>query len=92
MAHGAEYEHVIDVGLAQSKDTDIWSYARKHKMVIISKDEDFFHYATKPESDVQFVWVRLGNCRKRALLTSFENAWPRIESCLASGDRVIELR
>ena len=34
----------------------------------------------------------LGNCRTPALLAAFERSWPNIESCLKTGDRIIEIR
>jgi predicted nuclease of predicted toxin-antitoxin system len=40
----------------------------------------------------RLIWVRLGNCRTKALLAAFENVWPRIEAGLNAGDRIIELR
>jgi predicted nuclease of predicted toxin-antitoxin system len=91
-ALGLHCEHVIDVGLAEAKDREIWRLATAQKMVLISKDEDFFHLANRPESQVQLIWVRLGNCRNQALMDAMGSAWPRIQSCLEAGERVVELR
>ena len=65
---GLDCQHVIDLGLAEAKDRQVWQFATAQKMVIISKDEDFFLMANRPESQVQLVWVRLGNCRNQALI------------------------
>ena len=42
-AHGVECHHVLDRGLAQASDIEIWRYAAEREMILISKDEDFFH-------------------------------------------------
>jgi predicted nuclease of predicted toxin-antitoxin system len=89
---GAECHHVLDLGLGQAADSEIWRFAAEREMVVISKDEDFFHLAGIPGAGVQLVWVRLGNCRTGALLSALERAWPRIQACLEAGDRVVEVR
>ena len=38
------------------------------------------------------VWVRLGNCRKAALLESFSKVLPALRETLAGGDAVVEIR
>ncbi|HWD20125.1 MAG TPA: DUF5615 family PIN-like protein [Verrucomicrobiae bacterium] len=38
---GHQAEHVLDIGLAQSKDNPVWQYALQHEAAIITKDEDF---------------------------------------------------
>jgi len=91
-AQGVECQHVHDVGLAQSSDSEVWQFAAERQMVIISKDEDFFHLTARSGSALQLIWVRLGNCRTRALLAAFEAAWPRVRACIESGERVVELR
>jgi Uncharacterized protein conserved in bacteria len=60
----------LDSGLSQASDPEIWRYAAEHQLVLISKDEDFFHLATQPGVAVQLVWIRMGNCRKADLLAS----------------------
>jgi predicted nuclease of predicted toxin-antitoxin system len=40
---GMEAVHVLDLGLAQSGDAEVWSFAVKNKFVLISKDHDFLH-------------------------------------------------
>ena len=64
--------HVWDVGLDEASDQRIWGYAVEQGRVLISKDEDFLHLATRPGPVPPLVWVRLGNCRKQALLAAFD--------------------
>ncbi len=55
-------QHVINIDLDASADSDIFSYAREHGFTILSKDSDFrqlsFVYGAPPK----VVWLRVGNC------------------------------
>lgn len=89
---GFDCLHVLDVGLAEATDADICEYAIREDCIIISKDQDFFYLASQPKAKISLIWVRLGNCRTPALLQAFERFWPEIETCLAAGDNIIEIR
>jgi predicted nuclease of predicted toxin-antitoxin system len=91
-ARGAQCQHVLDLGLAQAPDAEIGRYCEQYDMVLISKDEGFFQLAAEPGASIRLVWVRLGNCRNRELLSAMEIMWPRILACLDVGDRIVELR
>ena len=81
-----------EAGVGDALDSEICRYAELQGRIIISKDEDFLYFAKQREARIQVIWVRLGNCRTSALLAAFERSWPRIESCLKAGDRIIEIR
>ena len=91
-ANGSDALHVSDVGLAAAPDTEIWRYAAGNGCILISKDEDFFHRAVRPDAPVQLVWIRLGNCRKPELLAAVERTWQKVCNCLQAGERIVELR
>ena len=91
-ARGLDACHVADVGLEEASDQHIWDYAVAQNRVLISKDEDFFHLSRTTCPTLQLVWVRLGNCRKQVLLSSFEAHWELISACLEGGDRIVEVR
>jgi predicted nuclease of predicted toxin-antitoxin system len=89
---GLECEHVDEAGLAQASDSEICRYAAERGLIIVSKDEDFLYRASPPKSQVRLVWVRLDNCRTKALIAALEGIWPRVEARLNAGDRIIEIR
>jgi predicted nuclease of predicted toxin-antitoxin system len=89
---GLDCQHVLDIGLAEASDAEICRYAESQGRVIISKDEDFLHLASRPDAKFKIVWVRLGNCRTSALISAFDQFWPTLQSCLEAGDRIVELR
>lgn len=89
---GHEAEHVLDLGLAQADDTDIWVRAQATGAVVISKDEDFPDLVRLGGSGPSVVWVRTGNGTTRQLLTYLEALWPHVEARLGMGDRLVEVR
>lgn len=92
-ASGWECVHVQDVGLGESSDQAIWEYAKEYRLTIITKDEDFQALANQQDSiPPQVVWVRLGNCRKGALLDAFARILPSLKELLAAGNAVVEIR
>ena len=91
-AHGQEAWHVLDIGLAEAKDAEIWRYALANTCVLITKDEDFSRPASSPQSSVRVVWVRLGNCRTATLLAAFDSVFHQMFAALESGSRLIEIR
>lgn len=89
---GSDSLHLLDVGLSQASDSDIWRYANEREFVLVSKDEDFFYRATQPGAAVQLVWIRLGNCRTVVLLAAIERTWSHVRARLEAGERVVEIR
>jgi len=89
---GLDCQHVLEAGLGDAADSVICRHAELQDRIIISKDEDFFYFAKQRHAKIKLIWVRLGNCRTAALFAAFERSWPRIESCLKAGDRIIEIR
>jgi predicted nuclease of predicted toxin-antitoxin system len=84
--------HVLDVGLAEAGDEEIWKYASANSCALITKDEDFSRRATSSQSSVCVVWVRLGNCRTTALLAAFDSLLPQLLEVLDGGARLVEIR
>ena len=83
--------HVADIGLLSASDTAIWTYALEHGRVIITKDDDFQIRASVSKAHPQIIWVRVGNCSRRKLLSVFEQHWPTIVSELSQGTPLIEM-
>jgi predicted nuclease of predicted toxin-antitoxin system len=65
---GHQAEHVLDLGLGQSKDEVLWEYALRHQAVIVTKDEDFADWVARGRSGPSVVWLRIGNCKNSTLL------------------------
>jgi len=92
-ANGFECRHVLDMGLDNASDPAIWEYAKSGDWVIVTKDEDFAQLADRQNATPpQVLWVRLGNCRKAALLEIFAGLLPQIREQLQEGHAVVEVR
>ena len=91
-ARGHEAEHVLDVGLGQSKDTPVWRYAEQNGAVIITKNEDFAEWVRRGRAGPAIVWLRIGNSSKGVLLAWLEPLLPAIVRQLEQGERLVEVR
>jgi predicted nuclease of predicted toxin-antitoxin system len=89
---GQDAIHVLDRGLGQANDETLWALALAEGRIVVSKDEDFFILATRPGDAGQLLWLRMGNCRTAALLTTLEGAWTSIEPAFQSGQKIVEVR
>ena len=88
---GSQAQHVLDVGLERSKDSQIWTYAVENQIVLVTKDQDFLRFLDRAPGG-QMVWIRLGNCRSRVLLDTFARMWPSVQSLLTAAERLVEIR
>ena len=85
-------EHVADVGLLSSSDSEIWRYAIEHDAALITKDEDFADLVALGGPAPVIVWVRVGNTTRRALLDWFGPLVDQVIAMIDNGDRLVELR
>lgn len=92
VAHGHESQPVREVGLRDADDEDIWKFAEDGGWIVVSKDEDFMERSLVRHSGPQVVWLRIGNCTNRVLLTWFEPIFPHILRELETGSRIVEAR
>jgi predicted nuclease of predicted toxin-antitoxin system len=91
-ARGHDCTHVIDLGLDEANDIDLWNRAKSDGSVVVSKDEDFVILATRPGDSGKLAWVRLGNCRNQALKDAFDAVHDDLVRALDSGQRIVEVR
>jgi predicted nuclease of predicted toxin-antitoxin system len=59
--------HVRDIGLKSQPDEDVWTYAARRDLVIVTKDSDFRQRSFLYGSPPKVIWVGLGNCSTRAI-------------------------
>ena len=55
-------EQVCVVGLEHSSDFDVWGYAKRRGLVIVTKDSDFHQMSFLFGAPPKVVWLRMGNC------------------------------
>jgi predicted nuclease of predicted toxin-antitoxin system len=83
--------HVRDVEMESADDLELWHYAAKEKLIVVSKDEDFATLFLQDPS-AKLLWVRIRNCRRRQLLEAFGGKWPQILDRFQAGESFVELR
>ncbi len=65
-------------------DSQIWEFARKHDLVIVSKDADFSDRIITNSPPPRVVHLRFGNLRKSEFHALLVRVWPQIETLLKS--------
>jgi predicted nuclease of predicted toxin-antitoxin system len=90
-SHRHEAEHLFDRNLLTATDTQIWERGRIARLIILSKDVDFYDRALLFGAPPQVVHVALGNCRNTRLFEVLSDEWAEIERALLSGSRLISI-
>ena len=62
-------KHVAELRLADAPDLQLWTYAKENDFCIVSKDSDFGDWAQLFGCPPPLVWLRVGNCSTRDIIT-----------------------
>ena len=65
-------------------DSELWEYARRQELVIVSKDADFSERIITHTPPPWVVHLRFGNLRRDAFHALLARVWPQIETLLKS--------
>jgi predicted nuclease of predicted toxin-antitoxin system len=87
--HNAEYLHLKDFGDEWS-DFEVWKYARREELTIVTKDADFSTRAILEPPPPRVIHIRLGNMRMRQFHRVLSELWPEVCE-LSSRYRLIQL-
>jgi predicted nuclease of predicted toxin-antitoxin system len=63
-------------------DTQVWEFARKRELVIVSKDADFSDCIIAHTPPPRVVHIRFGNLRRKPFHRLLARVWPRVETLL----------
>jgi predicted nuclease of predicted toxin-antitoxin system len=63
-------------------DTEVWDFARKRELVIVSKDADFSERIIVQTPPPWVVHLRIGNLRRKDFHALLTRVWPQIEALL----------
>ena len=74
------------LGLEKATDREIWSFARHHGFVIVTRDADFSELSTLLGHPPQLVWLRIPNQSKAAVLNLLCSSMSQIEHVLLSDE------
>lgn len=71
---GPDYVHVRDINDEWS-DAQVWNYARRENLTIVSKDTDFSDRALLVPPPPRVIHIRIGNMRMRAFHQVISGLW-----------------
>lgn len=78
--------------MRDASDAELWAFAQREGMVIITKEDDFAEMAARLSDGPPVLWVRCGNVINRELVKRFDSAWPLAFKLLMDGAKLVELR
>lgn len=67
---------------ANPTDSELWETARRHQLVIVTKDTDFSDRILVSAPPPWIVHLRFGNMRKADYHLFLQSVWPRVEALL----------
>ncbi|MGN6541551.1 MAG: DUF5615 family PIN-like protein [Ginsengibacter sp.] len=63
-----EFIHVSQLAFVDL-DSDIWEYALKNRLVIITKDSDFYYRCLSSKEYPKVIWIRTGNLKRKQFIS-----------------------
>jgi predicted nuclease of predicted toxin-antitoxin system len=75
---GPGYLHVRSLN-ERWTDRKVWDYARRHDLVIVSKDADFSELAMLSTPPPRVVHIRFGNLKLRQFRAVLTRQWPWVQ-------------
>ncbi|MCL2511531.1 MAG: DUF5615 family PIN-like protein, partial [Bacteroidales bacterium] len=75
------------IGLSiPAKDTEIWNYAQKHDLLIVTNDEDFLHLSTFKGFPPKVLLLKMGNQSRKIVEQVLINMKEQIKSFVLSSE------
>ena len=84
-----ESVHIDDVGLHGCPDGDVWNYAREHRFVLVSKDNDFRQLSFLRGAPPKVVWLRIGNAPTKAVVDLLRSRKTDVESFVGDAETAL---
>ena len=79
--HSKEFIHQSDIDESWS-DTQIWSYAKEHNLIIITKYTDFYEYIMISDSPPKVIHLRIGNMRLKEFHQFLNEIWEEVREMI----------
>ena len=87
LPHFPESSQIALLGLEGSTDRDLWTYAREHSFILVSRDADFYDISLHLGQPPKLIWLRMGNCDKATVLRALIEQLAAIEHALFIEDK-----
>ena len=86
-----KFLHIADVNPSMP-DSEIWNYALSHKLIILTKDTDFYNLFLIHDSCPKIVYFKIGNMTLKEMHQYFNKFWNQIISKLKTTSFLIAYR
>lgn len=83
-----DYIHQNEIG-STHKDHQIWEYAAKNNLTIITKDSDFSNRVLLSQPSPKVIHIRLGNMEMKKLHEIISRCWEQVLEMSAQNKLVI---
>jgi predicted nuclease of predicted toxin-antitoxin system len=78
----ADMQHVYLLGLHEKSDREIWEYAKKNNLCIVTQDADFSEMVALYGFSPKVIWLRIGNTTTEAVANALAGNTSEISSFL----------
>ncbi len=75
--------HVRDVGLVSASDAEVWEYAARQQLAIVTKDSDFRQRSFLRGHPPKVIWIALGNCSTKMVEIALRQGLAEVGEFLA---------
>ena len=65
--------HIETAGLQSTEDDDIWEYAQRRNLIVVTKDSDYRQLNLERGHPPKVILIRIGNCRVREVESLIRN-------------------
>jgi predicted nuclease of predicted toxin-antitoxin system len=83
--------HVMDIGLLNASDEEIFFRARKENIIVMSKDIDFVNLLEKYNQPPKVIWLTCGNTSNDRLKQILKNTLQRAFEVLQQSESLVEI-
>ena len=78
-----DYEHVVNIN-DELKDSEIWNYAKKNNLTIVTKDSDFSDMVIMNNPPPRVIHIKIGNLKMKEFHQLISSIWEDV--CIMSKD------
>ena len=81
--------HVMTENLDESSDMEVWTFAKRNRFTIVSKDSDFNDLSIFYGHPPKVVWIKIGNCRVSEIEALLRSHYDTIKRFLSDPEAAI---
>lgn len=88
---GVDATAVRDIGLRDAEDREIFLAAKKAKVTVMTKDQDFLLLLDRLGPPPQIIWLTCGNTSNQRLKAILSETFANAAAMIDAGEAVVEI-